>query len=239
MSACSLGSPKHSEIDTSEKLNASTGCEMKFPDISMLFDEEIVHVINQKIFPCTACGIKFTKRGLMRAHQTSAHPGYKPFACEVCEKRFARKHELTTHTKTVAHRKPHACRYCDMRFSAKQSLKTHRYIHYIENAYTCNVCMKQFYSKKQLESHHKSQHRQIPFATVFVPRKPRRNKSRSNLTEIKERKSSEFKISGNRLSTDECERDGPADEITVEPGKNSSADINRQLRSNRFGCRFQ
>ena len=106
--AGSEGSPEHSEVDMSEKLDVSAGCDMKFPDIASLYFQEVVHVINPKIYPCSACGMEFTRRHLMLAHRTSAHPGYKPFACEVCKKsichmkgQLAQSHESSHSWNTI------------------------------------------------------------------------------------------------------------------------------------------
>ena len=64
--ACSEGSPEYSAIDTSEKLDASAECEMKFPDIvSLLYSQEFVRAISEKIYPCSACGMEFTRKGLL------------------------------------------------------------------------------------------------------------------------------------------------------------------------------
>ena len=129
-----------------------------------------------------------------------------------------------------------------MKFSGKNSLKSHQRIHYNENPYyTCDLCMEQFVYKAQLIRHLKKkcffdQHRQtytheIPSASVCIPHMQtcsaefearknndtpvERNKSLSNLTGIKVEKSLEFETK-DIMSADECEIDGPVEEIAVE-----------------------
>ena len=98
--ACSEGSPENSAIDTSEKLDPSARCEIKFSDLAIVCYQEGVHNINKTIYLCSACGMEFTKKRLMLAHRRSAHPGYKPFACKVCNKTFAHKYLLANHMGT-------------------------------------------------------------------------------------------------------------------------------------------
>ena len=181
---------------------------MKLPDIASLYFQEVVHVINQKIYPCSACGMEFTRKLLMLAHRKSAHPGYKPFACEVCKKAFAQKRSLEIHWQTHARRKPYNCHRCDMGFSGKEALKSHKRI-CLNEPYFCDICSKQFANKLSLTRHLKKKccidpHCQTrtdenPSATMCVPY---------------------------------IKKDGPEEEITVGPGKNSS-------RSNRPGYRIQ
>ena len=223
------------------------------------------------IYPCSACDMEFTSKRLMIAHQTSAHPGYKPFACEVCKMTFALTERLTKHMKIHTLREPYACCYCGMKFWWKYSLKSHERIHYVEKSYvcrrcgmrflrktalnlhkrlhysetnyTCDLCMKQFIYKAQLIRHFKNKcywdlrrirNGEIPYVTARVPHMQtcsaefessknngtpvERNKSLSNLTGIVVEKSLEFEIE-DILSADECEKDGPAEEITVGPSK--------------------
>ena len=225
------------------------------------------------IYPCSACDMEFTRKCHMIAHQTSAHPGYKPFACEVCKMTFALTERLTNHMKVHTLREPYACCYCGMKFWWKYSLKSHERIHYVEKSYvcrrcgmrflrktalnlhkrihysetnyTCDLCMKQFIYKAQLIRHFKNKcywdlrrirNGEIPYETARVPHMQtcsagfeasknngtpvEGNKSLSNLTGIVAEKSSEFEI-----EADKCENDGPMEELTVRPGKNSSADI--------------
>ena len=200
--ACSVGSPEHSEGDTSEKLEVRTRCEMKYPDIASLYFQEVVHVINQKIYPCSACGIEFTRKLLMLAHRTSAHPGYKPFTCEVCKETFAEKRPLEIHwqwaPRTHARRKPYNCRRCDMGFSAKQAFKVHTRI-CLNEPYFCDICSKQFANKLSLTKHLKKKCYVDPHCQTRTDENPSAT-----------------------LCVPHMQKDDPTEEITVGPGKNSS-----------------
>ena len=204
-----------------------------------------------KPFACDVCKRSFTQKDRLNKHMRT-HTRRTPYACCYCGMKFSWKYSLKSHERIHYRIKTYTCYFCDMRFSGKTALNLHKKIHYNENPYTCDVCMKQFVYKAQLSRHNKrkcsvDQHRQtyicsdeIPSVTVFAPHMQKRsaeiaasnkndtpverNKSLPDLTGIKVEKSLEFEIE-DIMSADECEKDGPAEEITVKPGKNSTADI--------------
>lgn len=89
-----------------------------------------------------------------RVHEGWKSPNQKIFICSVCEKRFTKKYHVDRHMLIHTGEKPHKCNDCGRSFNNKSNLMSHvQLVHKKLSPYQCDVCNVTFKRKKMLLEH--------------------------------------------------------------------------------------
>lgn len=128
-----------------------------------------------KLFSCTSCDKKFSKRSLLSSH-ISTHTNVRPYVCHICSKSFVVRWDLTSHQKI--HSNIHKCRFCPKTFSVQSKLQRHERIHTNERPFVCK-CGKRFSDKRNLIGHERT-HSELRGFTCDVCQKSYKTKSHLN-----------------------------------------------------------
>ncbi|XP_059204535.1 gastrula zinc finger protein XlCGF57.1-like [Centropristis striata] len=113
---------------------------------------DIPNRTDEKAFSCSMCEKRFAKKTNLTRH-TRYHTGEKPFSCSICDKRFVRKTQLNHHMMTHTKEKPFSCSICDKRFVRKSQLNPHMMTHTKEKPFRCSLCSKGFTGSGDLVRH--------------------------------------------------------------------------------------
>lgn len=128
-------------------------CKISFSDARQFRIHKKTHNVTTKIWPCKACGKKFSSKNLLDEHM-NMHTGARPYKCPHCTKDFASKYTLTAHMKIHYDRKrPFECKECGKSFFSNQNLTQHVRTHTGVKEFECEVCNKKFGSQHNLEVH--------------------------------------------------------------------------------------
>lgn len=128
-------------------------CKESFADSRQFRIHKKTHTASVKIWPCKACGKKYSSKNLLDEHM-NMHTGERPYKCPHCPKDFASKYTLTAHMKIHYDRKrPFECKECGKSFFSNQNLTQHVRTHTGVKEYECEVCNKKFGSQHNLEVH--------------------------------------------------------------------------------------
>lgn len=128
-------------------------CKESLPDSRQFRMHKKTHTASVKIWPCKACGKKYSSKNLLDEHM-NMHTGARPYKCPHCVKDFASKYTLTAHMKIHYDRKrPFECKECHKSFFSNQNLTQHVRTHTGVKEYECEVCNKKFGSQHNLEVH--------------------------------------------------------------------------------------
>lgn len=128
-------------------------CQESFSDSRQFRLHKKTHTASIKIWPCKACGKKYSSKNLLDEHM-NMHTGARPYKCPHCIKDFASKYTLTAHMKIHYDRKrPYECKECGKSFFSNQNLTQHVRTHTGVKEYGCEVCNKKFGSQHNLEVH--------------------------------------------------------------------------------------
>lgn len=128
-------------------------CKESFTDSRNFRAHKKTHTASVKIWPCKACGKKYSSKNLLDEHM-NMHTGARPYKCPHCPKDFASKYTLTAHMKIHYDRKrPFECKECGKSFFSNQNLTQHVRTHTGVKEYECEVCNKKFGSQHNLEVH--------------------------------------------------------------------------------------
>ncbi|CAG5123125.1 unnamed protein product [Candidula unifasciata] len=89
-----------------------------------------------------------------RVHENWKSPNQKIFICSVCEKRFTKKYHVDRHMLIHTGEKPHKCTDCGRCFNNKSNLMSHiQLVHKKLTPYLCDLCHETFKRKKMLLEH--------------------------------------------------------------------------------------
>jgi uncharacterized Zn-finger protein len=109
-------------LNPQEKENQYQSTHLPSPASSIILDTPV------KKFPCTepGCTKSFTRRYNLSAH-LRCHRSEKPFACTECPLKFARKHDLTRHIRSLHEHKRNygPCPTCHAYFTRSDALARH------------------------------------------------------------------------------------------------------------------
>ena len=103
------------------------------------------------------CGRGFCGQNQLIVHIETVHEGIKKHQCPICSGKFARKHDVTQHLRTVhgnSEDKPYPCTQCDAAFSGKGHLTKHILTaHEQAKPFSCEFCDSTFAKRKWLTDH--------------------------------------------------------------------------------------
>lgn len=89
-----------------------------------------------------------------RVHEGWKSPNQKIFICSVCEKRFTKKYHVDRHMLIHTGERPHKCHDCGRCFNNKSNLMSHiQLVHKKLSPYQCDMCQETFKRKKKLLEH--------------------------------------------------------------------------------------
>uniref|UniRef100_A0A8D9DXJ4 Zinc finger protein 91 n=1 Tax=Cacopsylla melanoneura TaxID=428564 RepID=A0A8D9DXJ4_9HEMI len=94
-----------------------------------------------------------------------SHSTEKPYACPICQKRFKKKHDVTTHCRVVHQGKKYAqntkykCNICPKAFTTSSKLNDHTtYVHEGQKSHICEICSASYIWKTSLDQHIRMTH---------------------------------------------------------------------------------
>lgn len=124
-------------------------CAHKTHVLHNLRNHMLIHTLNEKLFKCDKCPLKFTRRGYLSKHKI-IHNSVKPFVCHICQKRFRRASHLRNHGLIHINEKPYECDKCNMKFACTEYLKRHQRQ---QHHFACDHCEKTFIRQVNLRKH--------------------------------------------------------------------------------------
>ncbi|XP_040177649.1 oocyte zinc finger protein XlCOF8.4-like isoform X2 [Rana temporaria] len=135
--------------------------ELSFTDRS----PPVTHHRGGEMFPCSICGICFTRRTELLSHQRS-HTVEKPYSCSECGKCFTQIGNLTVHMKAHTGGKPYSCMECGKSFCFISALTKHQRIHTGEKPYSCAECGRCFSQRANLIAHRRTHTGEKPYSCL-------------------------------------------------------------------------
>ena len=128
-----------------------------------------------KIFDCTDCDKKFTRRDNLYKHFRQAHPDgdITPFkgnrtvnpvtdpsevVCKECNKYCATRARLRDHMKKHSDVKNFICIECGKRFKGEDGLKAHMKMHRGEYDFQCDLCDAKYVTQSAMLNHKTAKH---------------------------------------------------------------------------------
>ena len=76
----------------------------------------------RKSYKCSKCDLRFAKKHNLKVHIRTVHEGQKPFKCTICDASFARSGNLKKHIASVHERKkPFKCTSCGVSWSVSHN----------------------------------------------------------------------------------------------------------------------
>lgn len=144
--------PEISDRRLENGLFCCTTCELRFSEEEALQHHFLQVHSDDKPYKCDMCHAAFRYKGNLASHKT-VHTGEKPYRCTVCGAQFNRPANLKTHARIHSGEKPYKCETCGARFVQVAHLRAHVLIHTGEKPYPCETCGTCFRHLQTLKSH--------------------------------------------------------------------------------------
>ena len=107
----------------------------------------------EKLFDCTSCDKKFSKKSNLKVHINSVHEKTRIESCDQCDYKCTVKDSLKQHIKSVHSGEKFFCKHCEKQFNCKSDMNRHIRTFHSDEVYPCPDCSKQFPQKRYLKEH--------------------------------------------------------------------------------------
>ena len=120
---------KHRSIHMKMSIHSSDICNKDLTEEVSLKARETTSHIDGKLYECSVCKRKFTKKSNLNRHFL-IHTGERRFECTTCNRKFRLKHHLFKHQLTHNNDNMHGCNMCRRKFRNLSTLEKHKQSHY-------------------------------------------------------------------------------------------------------------
>uniref|UniRef100_A0A1B0FKU2 Uncharacterized protein n=1 Tax=Glossina morsitans morsitans TaxID=37546 RepID=A0A1B0FKU2_GLOMM len=176
----------YSHIQEDEK-TCSTLCTFRTGDMANLNDHlrtlhaKSVTTHSTRIFCCTLCPKRYSRKNDLQRHMTKAHLSKERYKsshlCSFCGKSCINKQKLMIHVRIHTGDRPFKCDFCEKAFRSSESLKYHLITHSDEKPHACSECGKSFKHKDKLRAHMRLHSVDKPFKCELCEKAFRRSES--------------------------------------------------------------